>query len=576
MTLAGRVFSHDISIVFAGRAGQGIQTIEKIVTSVLNREGYYVCATGEYMSRVRGGSNSTQIRVSETFRNAFAENIDLLFVMDKDALDHMSARIGPRTIVIGDASHLRADSSVLAACEFRHVPFVEATRSIGDEIYINTVIAGFVLAFFETAKETAEAVLRKGFARKGEEVVRANVAAIVKGGSLAGEFFKENPVRCAIQKKAEAHYDVFINGNDAVSLGAVAGGCDFISSYPMSPATGVLTALAGYSQKLDIVVEQAEDEISAANMAIGAWYAGARALVTTSGGGFDLMTEAVSLAGITESPIVFHIAQRPGPATGLPTRTEQGDLNLVLFAGHGEFPRVILAPGTAEEGFHLAQKAFDLADKYQVPVFILTDQYFLDSVTSAQSGKMRGKPVQKYFVETEEGYLRYAFTEDGLSPRGLPGFGDGFVCLDSDEHDESGHITESAEMRVKMMKKRMSRMVLIEEDGFPCVSSGDEKSPNLIIGWGSTQGVLEEAFGLLGRSDVALIHAGQVYPVPRDLRNRIARSERVIVVENNYSGNFADLLEKTCGRKIDKRILQYDGNPFSVEFLTRELKEFLL
>lgn len=576
MAIAGRVFSHDISIVFAGRAGQGIQTIEKIVTSVLNREGYYVCATGEYMSRVRGGSNSTQIRVSEKLRSAFVENIDLLFVMDKDALDHMSARIGPRTIVIGDASHLRADSSVLSSCEFRHVPFVEASRTVGGDLYINTIIAGFVLAFFETAKKTAEEVLRKGFARKGEEVVRANVAAIEKGEALAADFFKENPLRCAIQKKAEAHYDVFMNGNDAVSLGAVAGGCDFISSYPMSPATGVLTALATYSQKLDIVVEQAEDEISAANMALGAWYAGARALVTTSGGGFDLMTEAVSLAGVIESPIVFHIAQRPGPATGLPTRTEQGDLNLVLFAGHGEFPRVVLAPGTVEEGFHLAQKAFDLADKYQVTVFILTDQYYLDSVSSAQSGKMRVGTVQKYFVETDEGYRRYAFTEDGLSPRGLPGFGDGFVCVDSDEHDESGHITESAFVRVGMMRKRMSRMALVEEDEFPCVSYGDEESPNLVIGWGSTQGVLQEAFELLDRSDVALAHAGQVYPVPRDLRSRIARAERVVVVENNFSGQFADLLEKTCGRKIDKRILQYDGSPFSVEFLTKELKEFLL
>ena len=230
--------------------------------------------------------------------------------------------------------------------------------------------------------------------------------------------------------------ELLLSGSDAISLGALAGGCDYVCGYPMSPSTSVLEKMAAYAKKFDIIVEQVEDEIGVVNMALGAWYAGARALVTTSGGGFALMCEGISLGGMIESPLVLHLAQRPGPATGLPTRTEQGDLDMVLYAGHGDFPRIILAPGTLADGFTLTQKAFNLSAKYQVPVFILTDQFFVDSRYNTPVFDTGDLKVEKHIVKTDKDYKRFSLTKNGISPRGIPGYGSGNVCADSDEHDE--------------------------------------------------------------------------------------------------------------------------------------------
>lgn len=567
-----KIFSKEVSIVLCGKAGQGIQTIEAILTMVLNSEQYSVCATKEYMSRVRGGSNSVEIRVSEMFRNAFVERIDVLFPMDGDSLKYVSNRIGPDTVIIGDKDHvhgkLEGDALIF------HVPFAEASHELGNEVYINTIVAGFILSFFDVQQQTIERVLQRIFSRKGDEVVAKNIQAIHKGKQLAEQYEHEHPLDIRVQKNTNSDRDVFMNGTDAVALGAVSGGCNFIASYPMSPGTGVLTSLAGFSKKLDIVVEQAEDEISAITMGLGAWYAGARAMVTTSGGGFALMAESISLAGMIESPMVIHIGQRPGPATGLPTRTEQGDLNFVLHAGHGEFPRVILAPGTIEDGYDLARRAFDIADKYQVPVFLLTDQYFLDTLCSARSKDMVIEKVQNYFVETSKEYERYSLTEDGLTPRGIPGFGEGLVCVDSDEHDETGHITESFEVREHMMQKRMSRFALLAEGEIEPIFSGNERASTLVVSWGSTYGAVQESLEILHDSTIAHAHARQVFPVPEQLKQRVLDVERVVVVENNWSGQFADLIEKVTGKRTE-RIVQYNGLPFGVRNLSERIRDVL-
>ena len=347
---------------------------------------------------------------------------------------------------------------------------------------------------------------------------------------------------------------------------------NFLSFYPMSPSTGVSTFAAQHAQDFGIIVEQVEDEISAINMALGAWYAGARAMVSTSGGGFALMGEALSLAGMAENPVVIHLAQRPGPATGLPTRTMQGDLNLVLHAGHGDFPRIILAPGSMEEAFYLSAEAFNLADRYQVPVIILTDQYFVDTYYNLPAPDVGKVKFERHIVEAKPGYRRYELTEDGISPRAVPGYGEEVVVANGNEHDEWGDITEDAEMTVKMQKKRaVKKLETIRKNAPLPRLVGSENAEYLVVSWGSTLHAVEEGLEQLGRDDVALVHFSWVYPL-NPKTGKLFEGRRVIVVENNITGQFADLLWKELGVKADHRILKYDGRPFSVEEVFEALK----
>ena len=564
-----KTFSKDVSLVFGGEAGQGIQTIEKLCFDALAKAGYCVFSSSEYMSRVRGGSNSTEIRVSEKRKTAFVERIDILFPLDCDAIGHLKDRIDENTVIIAD------DALIPCLKDREHiaVPFLKVAEEVGGKIFLNVVMASFVLSFFDVEKRVMEDFLRAHFARKGEDVVAKNILAVEKGWELGQQVSQEQEIAISVSKTAkQENLDTKMSGAEAVALGAVTGGCDFIASYPMSPATPVFNALAGLSRDFAIAVEQAEDEIGAVNMGLGAWFAGGRAIVSTSGGGFALMVETVSLAGMMESPMVFHIAQRPGPATGLPTQTEQGDLQFVLYSGHGDFARVILAPGSIEEGFEVTKKAFDLADKYQIPVFILTDQFYMDMLAQGDSRKMKVDKCQKYFVETDEKYKRYKYTDDGLSPRGIPGFGKGFVCTDSDEHEEDGHITESHETRVAMVDKRMARLEMAREDALPAELYGSDDYTTLLVGWGSTCGVIREALEVADVPRVSFLHVPQVYPVGDDVLGYLERAERVVVIENNATGQLADILEKASGKKITERVLQYDGRPFSVEKIFYEIK----
>jgi len=310
-------------------------------------------------------------------------------------------------------------------------------------------------------------------------------------------------------------------------------------------------------------------------MGLGAWYAGARAMVTTSGGGFALMTEGVSLAGMLESPMVIHLAQRPGPATGLPTRTEQGDLELALYAGHGEFPRIILAPGTIEDAFYLTQQAFNLADKYQVPVFVLTDEYFMDSYYNTAAPDVAKAKVEKHITRTPKDYQRYAFTKTGVSRRGVPGYGEGLVLVDSDEHDTQGHITEDLDVRIKMVDKRLKKGELLKADIFPPELTGPEDYKSLIVCWGSTYDIAQEAVQKLDRDDVALLHFKQVYPLPDRIADYLQRAKQTIIVENNATSQFGKLIKLHTGIEMDSKLLKYNGLSFTVEELMEKLNEVL-
>jgi len=544
-------FLDDVSIVLAGAAGQGIQTIQDLLTHILKSEGYYVFAMREVMSRVRGGVNSTEIRICSKRISAYLDRMDLFLPLNEESLKRYKYRIGKQTILINE----------------KKVPMTKIAKELGNEIYSNIVAVGFILGLFKVDFNLISKYVRKYFSSK-PKFIKNNLIALKKGYDLGIKNSKD--IKIDIKKDNKVKKELYMDGSEAVALGAISGGCNFISSYPMSPSTGVLVNLAKYSKDFDILVEQVEDEIAAVNMSLGAWYAGARGIVTTSGGGFDLMTEGLSLSGMIETPLVVHIAQRPGPATGLPTRTEQGDLNLAVYAGHGEFSRIVLAPGDAEEAFYLTQNAMNLADKYQVPVLILTDQFLVDSfynIPSLNPSKIKNK---YYFVKTTKDYKRYKFTNSGISPRGLPGFGSGLVCVDSDEHDESGHITEEHSVRNKMVEKRLKRLELIKNEIEPELI-GKERYKTLIVSFGSTKGVVKESLEKLNKRNISFLHFKQVWPLHNKTIEYLKRAKKIVVVENNVTGQFANLLKKEFGINIEN-ILKYSGLPFSVEELVKKLK----
>jgi len=564
----------EVSVVLCGQAGQGIQTVEKILVWCLKLSGFHVFATKEYMSRVRGGSNSTEIRISSKRVSAYLDRMDILIPFHKSALEHMEKRISPDTIVLGDKEIIPKDS-LLALNKYIDIPFSKIASDIGGKIYVNIIAAGVVLGTVGIEQRLLTNFIREFFSKKSDDVIQKNIEAIKKGYEIGTQMLQSGKIEFAIQSSPKVKEENLINGSEAVGLGALAGGCKFLSSYPMSPSTGVMVFLSQQMDDFDVVVEQAEDEISAINMGIGASYGGARAMVTTSGGGFALMIEGVSLAGMLETPVVIHLAQRPGPATGLPTRTEQADLELALYSGHGEFPRIIFAPGNLMDAFSLTQKAFNLADKYQIPVFVLTDQYLIDSLMNIPLLDISGMRNEKHVVKTHKGYSRYELTEDGISPRGIPGFGEGLVGVDSDEHDEEAHITENLDIRKKMVDKRLKKLDSIKKEIVPPELVGSNDYKILITGWGSTYNVVREALQELGREDISFLHFKQVYPLHERTKDYLQKAKKNIIIENNATSQFGKLVKLYTGIDIEAKILKYSGLAFSVEEVVAEIQAIL-
>jgi len=563
----------DISIVLCGEAGQGIETIEDILTKYLKESRYNIFSAREYMSRIRGGVNSTEIRISPNPVKAYVDRIDLLFAFSNNAIDHLKERISEKTIIFGDKEVVGNLENVV------DMPLLKTTKKIGGSFYLNTVTAGVISGLLNLSEYELRNFIKKYFERKGEEIINKNLEAITEGFQLAKNIL-ESGISIKAKKSEELSRDIgkdiLFSGTEAVALGALAGGCNFISAYPMSPATGVISFMASNSKDFEVIAEQAEDEISAMNMAIGSWYAGGRGMTTTSGGGFALMEEGLSLSGMTETPVVVHIGQRPSPATGLPTRTEQGDLDLALYAGHGDFARVVLSPGNLEDCFYLSKYAFSLADRLQIPVFILTDQYLLNLQYNIPSLDYNKYPVKRYVVKTEKDYRRYELNKTGISPRGIPGFGEGTVVQTGNEHDETGHSTENAILRKKMVEKRYNEKLnqLKNEVIYPELLGG-KAYRNLLIGWGSTRCIIEEALKELRDPKLGFLHFKQLYPLPREVMGYLMNAEKVIAIENNASGQFANLIRRETGFEIKNRILKYDGRSFSVEEVATKVREIL-
>lgn len=561
--------SESRTILIGGEAGQGLATVGQLLTKSLVRAGYPVVVTQDYMSRIRGGHNTFAIRTGDGCYAAPEEKVDVLVALNAETVRLHKDKLVPDGLVVLDEA-LDTDGA-----KGLKVPFGEIAPK---KIFENTVALGILCALLGIDRSVPAGLLEETFRKKGEDVVSQNLAVLDDAFNWC---HAGNVGFTPLPKAEERGRRMMITGNEAISLGALAAGVKFCSFYPMTPATSVAMNLIANAARTGVVVEQAEDEIAAVNMGLGASFAGARTLVPTSGGGMALMVEGVSLAGITETPIVLVLAQRPGPATGLPTRTEQGDLNLALYAGHGEFPRAILAPGSVEQCFHLTHRSFDLAEKYQSPVFVLTDQFLADSFRDVEPFDLRALPeVASPGFETDDpgGYERYAVTESGVSPRLVPGFGEYVVVLDSDEHTPDGHITEDLAVRVTMQDKRMRKLDGLRSECIAPNLHGDvdeDDAPELLfVCWGSSEGAVTEAADRLraeGRK-VAVMHFLQVYPLdPSQFLSRLESAGRVVCVEGNSTGQFADLLLRESDFRCHERLLRYDGLPFTANYILDRL-----
>ncbi len=554
----------EINLLIGGAAGQGMETVLHFLGKALVREGYQLISCKDYMSRVRGGHNFFTMRISGTTPFAPARQTDILV-----ALNEETYQIHRHNLADGGKVLYDPELFSLPENESRGIPIRmnALARQAGNKVMSNTVAVGALLVLLGLQTPVVETLLRENFAAKGE-IAAQNIAALHAGYREAAAFCQACFTLPLRRQDAEEKM-LYLDGNQLLGMAALASGCRFLSAYPMTPATGIMTYLAEKALRYDLVVEQAEDEIGAINMALGAAYAGVRSMVSTSGGGFSLMVEGLSLCGMIETPLVVIVAMRPGPATGLPTRTEQGDLDFVLHAGHGEFPRAVLSATSMEDAFYRLNKAFELADRFQIPVIFLSDQYFADTGRSLKPFDFSRLQYNRYLAKEEElqrPYRRYHLTADGISPRVLPGqFTDALVMVDSDEHDERGTIIENAETRRKMVDKRMGKLQGLAAAMDEPEVYGAEDGEILLMGWGSTYGALRESVDMLNSRGLkaALLHFADIWPLPRArINSLLPRAKKSFCVENNYSGQFASLLRRETGLAPDHLVRKYDGRPF--------------
>ncbi|MBI3593067.1 MAG: 2-oxoacid:acceptor oxidoreductase subunit alpha [Nitrospirae bacterium] len=570
----------DYSIKIGGEAGQGIQTIGDTLAMVFSRSGYHVFTHQDYESRIRGGHNFYQIRFSDIPVMSPREVVDILVAFDKESIEFHKNELSEFGRIIYDSTVLKQRHE--KSC-FLDIPFVNlAIEHGGSKIMANTVATGAVLGMLGLELDMLLGIIKDTFKKKGEDIVKANANAAMAGH----DFAVKQCIKCSFSAAPLSSPKMLIAGNDAIGFGAVASGCKFYSAYPMTPSTGIMLYVAGKAKEYGIVVEQAEDEISAINMALGASFAGVRAMTGSAGGGFALMVEGLSLAAMTETPIVIALAQRPGPATGLPTKTAQADLLFALYTAHGEFPRVILAPGTPEQAFYLTNKAFDIAEKYQIPVFVLTDQYLADSQWTFDGFDLSRIKYTDYRVRGDvfnnlAEYKRHAFSANGISPLAVPGEARHVVVTDSDEHNEEGHIREDIDTVLKMADKRLfKKLPLVRQEIEPPLLYGSSDPEIVLAGWGSTYGVMKEAVDTLSEKEkIAMLHFSEIYPFPLTVKfdyMKVLNNARLAVcIENNMTGQFAYLMRAETGYEFKAKINRYDGRPFTLEGLLGELNALI-
>lgn len=596
------------NILLGGAAGQGIETTGAVIEKILKANGYNVFVTRDLMSRVRGGHNFSTIRFGREPVVAHDHKVDCIMAMNQETIDLHVKDLNENGFIIADDSFESDDPRVI------FLPMQTTGKELGNPRVASSVAVGALIRLLDLPEEALRDIFEKALR---PQYVDINMEA-AKVGFNAVSLEQGEAARKKANSRANGNGElipeaerrdysewIMINANQAIALGALAAGMQFYSAYPMSPSTSIMEYLAGIQNEANIVVEQAEDELAAMNAVVGASYAGAVSMVGTSGGGYQLMVEAMSSAGMMEIPAVTVIAMRPGPVTGLPTRTEQGDLELAIFAGNGEYPKMVLAVKNQEDAFYQTARAHHIAQKYQIPVVVLTDQYLSDGAATIEpfdlsrvekvtvagsteealtyrdshergSGQF-GEMKENELAENE--YMRYRVTEDGISPRLLPGNPHAIVTADTDDHDEYGFINEASDVRIEQMDKRMRKAdKLAAEDIQDAEQIGTAGSDVVLVAWGSLCGPLTEAvqdLKELGIEVSALVY-GDLWPFPtKQIETEAANAKHIINIEQNFSGQLGHLIRRQTGIAMTDSILKYDGRALSPDEIARQVQEIV-
>lgn len=566
-----------------GQQGEGIDSTGEIFAIALNRLGYYLYGYRHFSSRIKGGHTNNKMRVSTKPISAISDDLDILVAFDQETIDVNAHELRKGGIIIGDSKFSPTAPEGMDVRLFS-VPFTQLAEDLGTSLMKNMVAVGASTAVLGLPVESFTEVVTELFGKKGQKVVDKNMEAIAKGAEYINNEggsipeFKLDP--------ADGKKRMFMIGNDAIALGFVAGGVRFMAAYPITPASEVMEYLTKKLPEFGGTVIQTEDEIAAVTMTLGANYAGTRAITASAGPGLSLKMEAIGLAGMTETPIVIVNTQRGGPSTGLPTKQEQSDVNAMIYGTHGEIPKVVLAPSTAEEAFYDAMESLNIAEEYQVPVILLTDlqlslgKMSVEPLDYTRVKINRGKLVDKDQPEQEGGlFKRYEFTEDGISPRAIPGVKNGIHHVTGVEHNEGGRPSEDPVNRQKMMDKRLGKLKNLKVNNPILANAKHEQADVLVVGMGSTRGTIEEAVERLEKEGLKVnqAHVRLIWPFPaEELKPYVENAKTVVVVENNATAQLAAQIKLHVGQhdKI-KSVLKYDGDPFLPSIVYKEVKELL-
>ncbi len=581
---------YDFVVAIGGAPGQGIATAGKNLSQFCARHGLHVFAYSAYQSLIRGGHTFLTIRISSEPVANHGDQIDLIIALDKNSLEKHIPHVRPGGAIVYNSDDVKKQAPERDDIQLCSIPYKEFSKEIKDrktqKAALNTCLLGGALRLVGADLKPLEEILIGALLkRKGQEVVDANISVARAGYEHAAELFTQFDAKFMEQEPPLA----FGQGNELMAMGGASAGVKFYCAYPMSPSTGVLRWMARNARDLNIMVRQCEDEISVVNMVIGAAHAGCRAMCATSGGGFALMSEAIGSAAMMEIPIVVINVQRGGPSTGLPTKTEQGDLWQILGASQGDFPKIVVAPTSIIDGFNTIPELFNLVDKFQCPGMVLSDLMLGEGYTTFEPDAINWQPeidrgeMITELAQTDEEYLRYQITESGISPRAIPGTPGHVHVVATDDHDEDGGLISdeftNPHKRRDIMEKRQRKMEGIVKLLPPPTLEGPEDAEVTLIGWGSTHGVISEAAQSLTENGIVTnhIHFKWLYPIDEDVVNEVlAKAGRSIIVECNYTGQFARFLRGETGFKANGHIRKYDGEPFMPHHIVDGARELLI
>jgi len=576
----------DFNWAVGGEAGDGIDSTGKIFAQALSRAGRHVFTSKDFASRIRGGYTAYKVRTSVDQVQSVVDRLDVLIALTQRTIDENLDELHDGSVIIydGDRTTMQ-DVEIPEGMIGLDVPLKSLAEDAGGAIMRNVVALGAACAVSDFPIENLDSALEKRFGDKGSAIVENNKTAARKGRDYVLEEYDQEfgyDLECT-----DENY-VLLNGDEAIGMGAIAGGCRFYAGYPITPATDVMEYLTGRIERYGGHVVQAEDELAAINLALGAARAGARSMTATSGPGIDLMAETFGLVATSETPLVICNVMRSGPSTGMPTKQEQGDLNAMLYGGHGEVPRFVLAPTTIAECFHKTVEAFNLAEKYQIPVYLTADlslavteqtyppeEFDMDAV-EIDRGKVVDEETVGEWQDDQGRFKPHALTEDGISPRTFPGTEGGVHMSTGLEHDELGRRTEDTDMRVRQVDKRSRKVETAKaREPFEAREFGDPEAGTLVVSWGSNEGAMREAMDFLDDRgiDVRFLSVPYVFPRP-DLTEDVDAADEVILVECNATGQFADLIEHDTLTRVT-RVNKYDGVRFKADELAERITDVL-